>query len=155
MRWTDIDLKAAQWNLPGDMTKNGRPHTVPLAPAVMAILESLPRYAGSFVFTTTGGERPISGFSRSKARIEKLADREIPQWGLHDLRRTCASGMARLGVSSDHICRVLNHSPRGVTAQVYDKHTYLPEKRHALEAWAAHVDGLFRPEDEKVVALRS
>jgi integrase len=155
MRWTDIDLEAAQWNLPGEMTKNGRAHTVPLAPAVMEILQSLPRYAGAYVFTTTGGERPVSGFSRSKARIEKLADGEIPQWGLHDLRRTCASGMARLGVPSDHIGRVLNHAPKGVTATTYDRHTYLPEKRRALELWAAYVDGLFQPEDKKVVAFPS
>ncbi len=158
MRWGDVDLETAVWTLPGEMTKNGRPHTVPLAPAVVAILESLPRFNGPYLFTTSGGERPVSGFSRPKARVEKLANdaqtEPLPQWGLHDLRRTCASGMARLGVSSDHIGRVLNHSPRGITAQVYDRHTYLPEKRHALELWAAYVDGLFRPADDRLVALR-
>jgi integrase len=137
------------------MTKNGRAHTVPLAPAVVEILQSLPRYAGPYVFTTTGGERPTSGFSQGKARIEKLTVSEIPDWRLHDLRRTAASGMARLGKTSEHIGRVLNHSPTGVTNTRYNKHDYLPEKRHALEAWAAHVEGLFRPADKKVVAFPS
>jgi integrase len=155
MRWAAIDLEAGQWNIPGEMTKNGRPHTVPLAPAVVEILQSLPRYAGDYVFTTTGGERPTSGFSQGKARIEKLTVGEIPDWRLHDLRRTAASGMARLGKTSEHIGRVLNHTPTGVTNTRYNQHDYLPEKRHALEAWAAHVEDLFRPADEKVVVLRS
>jgi integrase len=158
MRWTDLDLDAKVWNLPGEVTKNGRPHAVPLAPAALDIIGALPRFSGPYVFSTTSGEKPVSGFSRSKARIEKKVNKArkegpLPQWGLHDLRRTCASGMARLSVPSDHIGRVLNHAPKGVTAQVYDRHTYLPEKRHALEAWASYVEGLFRPTDKKVVDL--
>ena len=69
---------------------------------------------------------------------------QIPRWTFHDLRRTAASGMARLGISVHIIEAVLNHTGgeiSGVTA-VYNRHSYLPEKRHALEAWAAHVMGL-------------
>ncbi len=62
--------------------------------------------------------------------------------------------MARLGIPSDHIGRVLNHALKGVTAQVYDRHTYLPEKRRALEAWGSHLESLFRPDDGKVVPLQ-
>ncbi len=62
--------------------------------------------------------------------------------------------MARLGIPSDHIGRVLNHAPQGITARVYDKHVYLPEKRRALEAWGAYLESLFRPRGDKVVELR-
>ncbi len=163
MKWSDLDLEEKVWHLAREATKSGRAHSVPLSPLAVGIIESMPRFKGDYVFTTQGGEKPVSGYSRAKQRIERAVNRirkeqgldPIPNWRLHDLRRTAATGMARLGVSSDHIGRVLNHSPKGVTAQVYDKHTYMPEKRHALEKWAAHVEGLFRPEDKKVVAFPS
>ncbi len=163
IKWSDLDLEERVWSLASEATKAGRAHSVPLSPLAVKIIESLPRFNGPYVFTTLDGERPVSGYSRAKQRVEQALNRSrvkeeldpIPNWRLHDLRRTCASGMARLGVTSDHIGRVLNHSPKGVTAQVYDKHTYMPEKRRALELWAGHIEGLFRPADKKVVAFPS
>lgn len=74
---------------------------------------------------------------------------------MHDLRRTVATRMAELGVPLEHIGRVLNHAPRGVTATVYDKHTYVPEKRRALDVWANYLKSIVELEEaSNVVNLR-
>ena len=107
--WSEIDLKARMWTLPALRAKNEHVHEIPLSDAAVAILESLPRVAGSpgYIFTTTGAS-PVSGFSKAKKQFDKLiaAQRDgepIPAWILHDLRRTCASGMAQLGIAP-HVC---------------------------------------------------
>lgn len=97
MRWSEVKLDAAMWTIPAARAKNGIAHDVPLSPHVVAILQSVPRFAGSnYVFTTTG-TTPVSGFGRLKERL----DREVgfSDWWFHDLRRTTASGMARIGVA--------------------------------------------------------
>ena len=75
---------------------------------------------------------PVSGFSKAKARLDKLS--EVADWTLHDLRRSAATHMARLGVQQEHIERVLGHVIEGV-AGTYNRYSYLPEKRAALDAW--------------------
>src|SRR4051812_8812744 len=68
----------------------------------------------------------------------------IEPWRLHDLRRTAASGMARLGIPVHVIEAVLNHRSGQVSgvAAIYNRHRYLPEKRRALKVWAEHIIGL-------------
>jgi integrase len=174
MRWADIDLEAKTWTLSADQTKAGRAHVVPLSQMALDILTKLPRKTfaernGSikpspFVFTSDG-DVPISGFSRAKASVgEKvLATRqgedsgagELAGWSIHDLRRSVATDMARLGITSFVISRVLNHVAAGVTAKHYNHYEYLTEKRHALDTWAAYLDRLVRPAAENVVALRA
>lgn len=160
MRWADIALDADEpvWTLPREATKADRLHTVPLSPQAVDIIKALPRMEGEHVFSTRYEEmpdgkhisRPISGFSRSKRILDKeiaeaaeKAELSAPEaWRFHDLRRTAASGMARLNVQPHILSRVLNHSPgsaEGITA-VYNRHAYEDEKRHALNAWAAHVE---------------
>ena len=105
----------------------------------------------------------MSGYSKAKLRIERELNKALVKdgtapladWQIHDFRRTAASGMAKLGVPVDHIGRVLNHAPRGVTATVYDKHSYMPEKRRALDLWCAHLRSLIRPEPDNVVRLEA
>ena len=150
MRWQDLDLEKGLWTLPREATKGNRSHEVPLAPSAVEILGSLPRF-GDFVFTTTG-DRPISGYSKIKARADKLAGIE-EDWRFHDLRRTAGTGMARLRIPVSTISRVLNHKEGGVT-KIYNRYSYLDEKRHALDTWAAHVSGLLTPPTVNVVTLR-
>lgn len=141
MRWSDVDLKTATWTLKASDTKADRAHLVPLSSAVVAVLEAMPRL-GDYVFTTTG-DTPISGFAKAKTRLDQyLASRDeaLAQWRFHDLRRTAATHMVRLGIAETVVSRVLNHAVQGVTAQVYALHSYAPEKRHALDTWAAEVD---------------
>jgi integrase len=108
-------------------------HQVPLSDQAIAILvEAQPR-EGALVFG-------VSGFSRAKKALDAAAKLAMP-WTLHDLRRTCASGMARLGVAPHVVEACLNHrsgTVRGVAA-VYNRYSYSTEKRESLNVWAAHV----------------
>jgi integrase len=111
--WGEIDLDKAEWAIPGTRTKNGEPHSVPLSDAAVGIIKSLPHIKSGqgFLFTTTG-ETHVTGYSRAKADLDKLmfGDVDIPRWTFHDLRRTVASGMARLGINLPVIEKVLNHT---------------------------------------------
>ena len=91
----------------------------------------------------------------AKAALDVHMQPKTP-WVIHDLRRTCASGMAKLGVRLPTIEKVLNHtggSFRGIVG-IYQRHDFAAEKRHALQAWADHIDALVRGEPAKVVKLR-
>src|SRR5262249_6760251 len=151
-RWADIDEGERTWTLSSDMTKAGRAHVVPLSPLALEILGEAKETArqlyavpdttklGTYVFTTHA-DRPISGYSKAKARLDKAvaeARREaalpdIDPWRIHDLRRTVGTGLGKLGISRFIIARVLNHADRTVTG-IYDRHEYLAEKRSALDA---------------------
>jgi integrase len=155
MRWTEISGDQMLWTIPAERAKNGVAHHVPLSEAARGVLAAVPRIAGKpgFVFTPTG-ERAVSGYSSAKARLDAemlgLARAEaeargeasdevnIAPWRLHDLRRTAATGMARLGQPVHVIEAVLNHTSGAISgvAAVYNRHRYLDEKRAALEAWA-------------------
>ncbi len=101
MRWPEVDFDNREWTIPAERSKSKREHIVPLPDAAVDILKSLPRFAdGDFVFTTTAGRRPVGGFSKVKARTDQMLvdqDAAIENWRVHDLRRTCRTGMARLG----------------------------------------------------------
>lgn len=140
MRWDDVDLDAATWIIPGKETKSHRTHLVPLPAPVVEMLKELPRL-GEFVFTHDG-ETHVSGYAKAKARLDSFiaaTGADLSGWRLHDLRRTAATHMVRLGVSEEVVGRVLNHAPKGVTAKVYALHTYAPEKRSALDRWAVEL----------------
>ena len=139
MRWDDVDLAAKTWIIPSENTKNERAQVVPLSTQANELLAKQPRI-GPFVWTTDGVTH-ILGFSKAKARLDTfLAKPPLEAWRFHDLRRSVATHCVRLGVSEEVIERLLNHSPRGVTARVYALHSYEPEKRAALQLWADEVD---------------
>jgi integrase len=140
MRWTDIDLDAAMWTIPAADTKGERRHFVPLSPAAVEILTALPRL-GVHVFTTDGRTH-MTNYAKLKARLDAFiaaTGGSVEAWRLHDLRRSAATHMVRLGVREEVVGRVLNHAVKGVTARVYALHTYGPEKRQALNLWADEV----------------
>jgi integrase len=152
--WDEIDFDAALWTIPGSRTKNGKTHHVPLSPQALALLKSLPRIGRrpNLIFTTTGATM-VSGLSRAKdrldARILELARERDPAarvapFVLHDLRRTCATGLQRLGVRLEVIEKILNHSGGSFAGVVgiYQRHEFADEKRAALDAWGAHVEAL-------------
>lgn len=144
MTWREVDLDARIWTIPKERAKNGIAHDVPLSDPAVKVLAGIRRIAGSggLMFTTTG-ETPVSGFSKIKKRLDAAVP-DAPPWVLHDLRRTAASGMARLGINLPVIEKVLNHTSGsfgGVTG-IYQRHQFAVEKRAALEIWAAHVEAL-------------
>ena len=133
MRWSDIDLEAALWTLPREMTKADRVHEVPLSPLAREIIGALKQ--GGVYLLTSGrrGDKPVSGFSVAKRRLDKLSG--VTGWRLHDLRRTAGTNMARLKVADSTISRVMNHAEGGVT-RIYRRYGYLDEKRDALDKWS-------------------
>ena len=150
MRWSELDLDASVWTLPKERTKNNREHILPLPGAAMAIIEGMKaeRFANcDFIFSTTG-RSPISGFAKLKKQLDKLIaagnSEPIAPWRLHDLRRTGASKMPRLGVDLPAVEKILNHTSGSFAGivSVYQRHRYLDEMRGALEAWAAFLEHL-------------
>jgi integrase len=138
----------AEWHLPAARSKNGLANIVPLSGAAQAILKALPRIRGDFLLTTTG-QGPIRGFSRAKDRLDAAiaglnGGQPLQPWTFHDLRRTAASGMARLGTDPHVVEAVLNHRSGTISgvAAIYNRYQYLNEKRAALKAWAAHVEAI-------------
>jgi integrase len=142
MRWDELDLGAALWTLPGTRTKNGHLLELPLSRQAVSVIRGLPRIAGSpFVFSVIG-KGPINNWSFSKRLLDEASG--VSGWVIHDLRRTCASGMARLGVALPVVEKILNHtggSFAGIVS-VYQRHDYTGEKRAGLQQWADHVAGI-------------
>jgi integrase len=134
MLWSEVDLTRAVWTLPAARNKGKREHEIPLAPAMVGLLDGL-RRRGLPVFTTDGA-KPYAGQKRLKAILDRESD--VAGWTFHDLRRTASTGMAALHVPQDTIDRVLNHA-KGTLAGTYNRHQYADEKRRALEAWAERV----------------
>jgi integrase len=144
MQWGELDLEGRLWTLPRERVKNDRRHEVPLSPQAIKIIQELPRIGERFAFTLNGAA-PINGFHKDKGRLDDLSD--VSDWVLHDLRRTVASGMARLGIGLAVIEKVLNHvggSFAGIVG-VYQRHEFAEEKRAALQTWADHVERLVWP----------
>jgi integrase len=142
MRWDELDLEQCLWTLPAERTKNKRRHEVPLPPQAVEIIKGLSRI-GDHVFTYDGNAA-VNCWDKIEDLRALVGD--IPQWTLHDLRRTVASGMARLGISLAIIEKILNHvsgSFAGIVS-VYQRHEFAEEKRAALEKWADHVERLVR-----------
>jgi integrase len=154
MEWGELDLDERTWTLPAARVKNNREHEVPLSAAAVDIIKGLRQVKGSkFVFTTVG-ETTVKGFSKYKDRLDEKSG--VNDWRIHDLRRTVASGMARLGINLPVIEKVLNHASgsfAGIVG-VYQKHSFADEKRAALNAWSRHVMTLVAGEPAKVLNMR-
>lgn len=140
MRWADLDLDNAVWTIPPERSKNGLAHRVPLSPAALGIIAALPQF-DPYV---------LAGARGNRQRYEAAKLIPVDDFKGHDLRRTAASYMASAGVPRLHIGKVLNHAERGVTA-VYDRHSYDPEKRVALDTWAAKLRAILERDDAAAV----
>jgi integrase len=167
MRWDELTDDLAVLRLEGSRTKNGKAHELPLQPLTRDLLRSVDRIEGSpYVFTGATGKTPISGWSKTKNRLDALMraearkergkDFEIADWRIHDLRRTAASGMQRIGIRGEVIERALNHisgSFRGV-AGIYQRDPLTEEVNEAFSRWARHVRGVVSGQPDNVVAIR-
>jgi integrase len=155
LRWSEIVGDKIQ--LPPPRTKNNRGHTVPITSAVQAIFDSCQR-AGDVVFGRSQGFR---GWAWGKDRLDQritAAGGKLEHWTHHDLRRTMATRMAEvLGVAPHIIEAVLNHvsGHKGGVAGIYNRATYEPQKRVALQKWADHIAAVVSgKQPAKVVQLR-
>jgi integrase len=166
LSWSELREGAAMWHLPAERAKNGNALDLPLSSLAVQELTAIKGKGDNWprkglLFSTTG-KTPVSGFSRAKARLDaeiaKLNNKEaLEPWRLHDLRRTLATGMQRLGVRFEVTEAILNHvsGAKSGVAGVYQRHNWAVEKRTAIEAWACHVAGLLvEKDDSNVIALR-
>jgi integrase len=142
LQWAELDLAQRVWNLPKSRTKNAKAHVVHLSEQSMAVLTRADQ-PGPYVFSLLG-TKPFQEFSRAKRLLDQLSG--VTGWRLHDLRRTCVSGMARLGVAPHVADKILNHQAGTISgvAAVYQRHDFLSERRAALDLWGAHVAELIK-----------
>ena len=154
MAWPDIE--DGTWTLPREITKSDRVHAVPLSGLAVETIQVVPQIDGcDLLFPSRNGtDRPVSGFGRAKKQLDTLSG--IGDWRLHDLRRTVASGLARFQTPPHVIEAVLNHRSGTISgvAAVYNRYSYLDEKRQALEGWARHVAGLAADNVVKLEGIR-
>jgi integrase len=169
--WTELEIGGNNqlWVIPAERSKNKKEHFVPLTSLALTELQGIPKLKlddgeqSLFLFTTTGTTH-VTGYGKAKSTLDaeimkiakkEAADRgedpervkELEPWTFHDLRRTAASGMARLGVAVHVVEAVLNHtsgSIKGVAA-VYNRYDYADEKRAALSGWANLLSQISEP----------
>jgi integrase len=138
MAWDELAPDLSIWTIPAARAKNGAAHLVPLSHEAQALLRAAPRLEGAnLVFP---GERCVfSGWSKSKDRLDQRSC--VSGWTLHDLRRTLATGLQKLGIRLEVTEAVLNHiaGSRAGIVGVYQRHHWAKERRAALAAWGVHV----------------
>ncbi len=158
MAWAEMSDDLRTWTIPGTRTKNGQPSVVPLpAPATALLRERLAAIGerrDGLVFPGQGGRAAFAGWSKAKLALDKAAG--VKDWRLHDLRRTVATGLQRLGVRLEVTEAVLNHvsGSRSGIVGIYQRHDWAVEKRAALEGWAGHLLAAGLEGEGVVVRLR-
>src|SRR6516162_2697162 len=153
------------WTIPAERYKTKCANFVPLSKAALAVIAAQPTIDKSDYVFSSRAKTPFSGFSKSKAALDKavLASMQkrakkgakvepIPNWTLHDLRRTAKTLMVRAGVRPDISERVLGHAIGGIEG-TYDRHSYADEKRDALEKLAEIVERILNPPPANVTML--
>ena len=152
MKWGELDLEGV-WQIPGTRTKNGRPHRIALMPPALALVDRAAIAAAKaglgypdsdLVFSTTG-KTPPSGWTKAKraldARMRAILGPKFKDWRIHDLRRTCATGMEDLGIATAIVETALNHVSGAKAGIVGD----LPKgrtprgRKAAFERWSERV----------------
>jgi integrase len=148
MKWEDINADDV-WTIPTAPREKGNVGKVRLAPGARAILDALPRFdSNPFVFSLRG-QRHMSASGMFKAKFDARLPSAMPDWRLHDLRRTARSLMSRAKVSSKDAERVMGHSLPGVEG-TYDRYAYFDEKSEALQRLADLIDGIVHPRENIV-----
>jgi integrase len=139
--WDEMDLTAGWWTIPAARSKNGLAHRVPLSPQALKVLKSLRSVTGDSSWVFPSPKKEDASIAHAQKAIERLVERSGVDFRGHDLRRTAASLMVGAGVPRLVVSKILNHVETGVTA-VYDRHSYDPEKRAALDFWGKRLEGI-------------
>jgi len=152
-RRAEIDLKRGVLMVPPERYKTGVAQEVPLTPKAVELFRASMKFGESFVFSTTGGARPISGLSKMKERLDQAIARRreevgagpMPAWVLHDLRRTLRTRLTSdIDVDAFIAERVIGHALPGLHG-VYDQGAHRDQKRRALEKWEARLLSIVEP----------
>ena len=162
-RWPEFDLAKKLWIIPASRMKGGAAHVVPLSDDAVALLNGLPRFnGGDFLFSTTVGQKPVNGFSKAKGRQDAKmlailrmqdAEAELPDFVIHDIRRTVRTGFSAIPGISDLVRELVIAHTRPGLHRVYDLFAYAEEKRQALDAWAMRLRSIVEPPPANVVEM--
>jgi integrase len=130
------------WTIPKSRTKNAKAHVVHLSKQSLTVLK-LTNSRGPYVFSVLG-TKSFQEFSNAKRELDRLSG--VTGWRLHDLRRTCVSGMARLGIAPHVADKILNHQSGTISgvAAVYQRHEFLSERQRALDLWGSHIEKILK-----------
>jgi integrase len=151
MAWAELDRHNGIWTLPASRTKNKREHTLTLPGAAWSIIENVPhRELNDHLFGKSS--RGFGNWHKAKMLVDRRCQIKKP-WRLHDLRRTCATGMAELGIQPHIIEAVLNHTSghKAGVAGVYNRSSYMREVKNALAIWADRVASIVSGEERKIL----
>ena len=160
MRWSELKLSQGIWTLPATRTKNGQPHNIHLSPLALNVIGTVTPIDDCDLVFSTNGKTAISGWSKAKRRVDEEiaaarraqarahgedADKvkPMPEWRIHDLRRSVATGLSNLGVPPIVADRILNHVPKKQKGQimfVYNRAEYAKERKQAMDLWGRHLE---------------
>jgi integrase len=160
MTWEEVDLDRRTWTTPGHKMKAGKEHVVALSDLAIEVLsEAHERGNGSRYVFSCDGINPLGGFAKARARLDRMiaqvAGKPLPEWHVHDFRRTLVHGLAAMGIAPHIADKILAHSSGAIsgTAAVYNKFAYLDERRDALAAWGRKIATLIGRQPSNVTPL--
>jgi integrase len=157
MRWEDVSVDGI-WSIPSESREKTNAELLPLPSQALEIIRSQNRMAGNPYVLPGRGAVHFNSYGKAKDALDELVAQELgaelPQWQLHDLRRTARSLMSRAGVDFFIAERTLGHAIGGI-AQTYDRHSYAEERGAALRKLAALVEMILRGPADNVVSLRA
>ena len=156
--WPEFDFRQKLWTIPAARYKTGAAQVVPLTKEMLALLDTLPRFdSGEFLFSASWGRTPVANFSKPKLRLDARMQKtlpKLPDWVVHDIRRTVRSQLSALPVEQHVRELVIGHAKPGLH-KVYDLYQYVDEKRTALELWQAKLRDIVQPAPDNVTKLRA
>jgi integrase len=159
-RWSEFDLDARIWRIPSERMKAGAAHVLPICDDAFELLNSLPRFEGNHVFTTTAGVKPVNGWDTARERLDALmltelrrTDRKaaLPAFVIHDVRRTVRTQLSAIPGTSDLVRELVIGHTKPELHKVYDQFAYVDEKRAALSAWESRLRSIVTPPPANVV----
>lgn len=164
-RWQNVDLDAGIWTIPASDAKNRKVHTIYLSDIAVSILRSLSR-DGKYVFPGRVEGQPIGAQSittailrlqgrKTRNRDEKAPLGDMNPFNVHDLRRSCATGMGEYNAAQPHVIeRMLNHAPEDALVGVYQRQSYAEEQRQGWQAWGTLIENQVAHPAQNVIPMR-
>lgn len=143
-KWSEVDLEQAEWHIPAEKSKTGKPHIVFLSRQSVTLFKELHALAGGSELVLPGRgslTKPFAHNAINNALKVALAGQDIPSFTIHDLRRTASTLLHENGWQSDVVEKALNHTIGGVRG-VYNRAEYEPQRREMLQFWADFIDQL-------------